>query len=141
MSEIAEEAGQCQTGTIQRGLQNFPAHAQRAVKKLQLQGAAIGFVKMGDGNLIYLSDDGFFHGAGIFSHLSRSVKLLLSTRGIPIRVPKIWDTLIYELQFTIYELKVSGLRRCWDKRKIVPMNGLYDTRSRRIRQNTLILST
>ncbi|MBR3925852.1 MAG: hypothetical protein IKJ58_03715, partial [Akkermansia sp.] len=49
--------------------------------------------------------------------------------------------LIYELQFTIYELKVSGLRRYWDKRKIVPMNGLYDTRPRRIRQNTLILST
>ncbi|MBR3925931.1 MAG: hypothetical protein IKJ58_04120, partial [Akkermansia sp.] len=40
-----------------------------------------------------------------------------------------------------YELKVSGLRRCWDKRKIVPMNGLYDTRPRRIRQNTLILCT
>ncbi len=46
-----------------------------------------------------------------------------------------------DLRITIDELKVSGLRRCWDKRKIVPKNGLYDTRPRRIRQNTLILST
>ncbi|MBR3927215.1 MAG: hypothetical protein IKJ58_10685, partial [Akkermansia sp.] len=55
-----------------------------------------------------------------------SIKITRNQRLI--RVPKIWDTLIYELQFTIYELKVSGLRRYWDKRKIVPMNGLYDTR-------------
>ena len=42
---------------------------------------------------------------------------------------------------SIYKLKVSGLRRCWDKRKIVTMNGLYDTRPRRVQQNTLILNT
>ena len=32
-----------------------------------------------------------------------------------------------DVQFAICELKVSGLRRCWNKRKLTTMNGLYDT--------------
>lgn len=37
------------------------------------------------------------------------------------------------------KLKVSGLRRCWDRRKIVTMNGLYDTGQEKLRHMCMLI--